>query len=295
MAGTGSKVQVPGASDGFESLWSLDNEVASHRETEGETGMQNAVGMRPRIRAMTMWPSVRRLNLLYHVCPLKKNDVWRANVRQIVRRSNIFNGRKVIAVVRGNGLHGLDVVRHAMGDDAVEYLELPNDEQLRETATFLPLLESIESTDPEEASFFAHTKGNSTRNNALGVELWRNAMYHHLLEGVNVCRDLLATHPCVGTHKTQWPADESPYPTSVSNRYRWMFSGTFFWFRHVEVFSRCNWSEVKQDRYGAEAWLGHMFRPEQGATVFQPWPATEYPIPSPYDPRLYLWPIRDVP
>ena len=258
--------------------------------------MENPVVMRPRIRAITMWPSVRRLNLLYHVCPLKKNDVWRANVRQIVRRLNIFNGRKVIAVVRGNGLHGLDVVRHTMGDDTVEYLELPNDEQLRETATFRQLLESIESTDPEEASFYGHTKGNSTRDNALGAELWRNAMYHQLLDGVNVCRDLLATHPCVGTHKMQWANDEDvPYPTLVSNAHRWMFAGTFFWFRHVDVFSHREWPDVKQDRYGAEAWLGQMFRPEHGATVFQPWPVSEYPPPSPYDPRLYLWPIRDVP
>ncbi|MHB8953575.1 MAG: hypothetical protein ACYC4U_11445 [Pirellulaceae bacterium] len=245
-----------------------------------------------RIHRVHHWPSVCRLNLIYHVCPLKSNDVWRANVRQLVRRLRIFSGRKVVAVAVGEKLHSLDVVRKEFGDPAIEYLEIPNDKELREVATFLPLLQAVESTDPEEASWYGHTKGNSTRDNALGAEMWRNAMYHHLLDGVNVCRDLLLTHPCVGTHKIQTPKGVSIYSSGLLHG-QWMFAGTFFWFRHNTVFGHPDWRKVPQDRYGAEAWLSGLFPARQAATVFQPWPVSEYPVPSSYDPRLYLWPIRD--
>lgn len=245
-----------------------------------------------RVRRFFIQPSVCKLNLLYHVCPLKSNDVWRANVKQLARRLRIFNGRKLVAVATDSKCHGVDAVRQALGDPAIEYLELPNDPELREAATFLSLLEAVQSTDPDEASFYAHSKGNSTRDNALGAEMWRNAMYHHLLDNVNTCRDLLLTHPCVGTHKMQWPNDYEPYPTRLKHG-NWMFAGCFFWFRHQDVFRHPRWRDVPRDRYGAEAWLSGLFDCEQAATIFQPWAASEYPTPSPYDPALYLWPIRD--
>lgn len=246
----------------------------------------------PRGRRMIVYPSVRLLNLLYHVCPLKSNDVWRANVRQVVRRLGIFNGRKVVAVATGEKLHGVEVVRRAFDDPAIEYLEIPNDKELREVASFVPLLEAVESTNPEEASFYAHTKGNSTRDNALGAEMWRNQMYHSLLDGVSVCRDLLWTHPCVGTHKMQYPPEMVPFPSKLKHG-NWFFAGTFFWFRHQDVYAHPKWRDVPRDRYGAEAWLSGLFDVRQAASVFQPWPASEFPTPSPYDPALYLWPIRD--
>lgn len=239
-----------------------------------------------------VWPSIKKLNLLYHVCPLKGNDVWRVNVRQVTKRLRIFNGRKIVAVATGKDLHTIDIVRRAFDDDTIEYLDIPNDPQLREVASFLTLLKSVESQEEDEASFYAHTKGNSTRDNALGAEMWRNAMYHALLDGVNVCRDLLLTHPCVGTHKMHWPPGMQPYPSRLDHG-DWMFAGTFFWFRHKDVFAHLKWRDVPHDRYGAEAWLSGLFECDRAASVFQPWPASEYPAPSPYDPALYLWPIRD--
>jgi len=241
------------------------------------------------------WPSIQRLNLIYHVCPLRKNEVWRRNVRQLRQRLRIFNGRKIVAVVLGDDMEPCSSVRDEFGHDGhdIELLQLPNDPELRETATFLQLLEEVVSLDEAEATFYAHTKGNSTRDNALGAEYWRNAMYHHLLDHVNVCRDLLLRHPCVGTHKIVWPSTmRSPFPNrlSVGN---WMFAGTFFWFRHDAVFGHPNWHEVPHDRYGAEAWLSTLFEPDEAATVFQPWPASEYPMPSPYNPGLYCEPRRD--
>ena len=240
------------------------------------------------------WPSVQRLNLLYHVCPITSNDVWRSNVSQVKRRLRIFTGRKVVAVVQGDRLHSLDVVQRELNDHSIEYITRPNDPELREVATFLDLLQCVESTDSDEATFYGHTKGNSTADNALGAEMWRNAMYHHLLDGVHTCRDLLGSHPCVGTHKMRWERREewSPFPSGL-NVGNWMYAGTFFWFRNDAVYGHPKWRDVPRDRYGAEAWLSMLFDVEPAATVFQPWPVNEYPVVSPYDPAIYLWPIRD--
>jgi hypothetical protein len=72
-----------------------------------------------------------------------------------------------------------------------------------------------------------------------------------------------------------------------------MFAGTFFWFRNDEVFSHPRWSEVASDRYAAEAWLSTLFKPDDGASVYQRWPENMYPPPSPYDPAVYERPYED--
>ena len=371
MAGTGPKVQMPGASDGFESFWSLDNERIASGMAAGLTYIWECPSCALRIKvrqdqeaivcacgytyrrgfishweervttckACEFWldfrcqylddgnprtfmralecgncpfskwkptskiydlgyvPMIYKLNLIYHVCPLIANDIWRANVQQMRRRLKKFTGKKVVAVAVGKNLHPPAVVEREFNDDTVEFLKVENDTQLREVATFLPLLKKVESTCHEEATFYAHTKGNSTEDGFLGAEMWRNAMYHHLLDHLEVCRDLLRTHPCVGTHKLCWPVGEDPYPKNASKksfkRGIWMFAGTFFWFRNDAVFTHPRWMEVPQDRYGAEAWLSGLFKVDEAATVFQPWPVDGFPGPNPYDPKIYLWPIRD--
>lgn len=233
------------------------------------------------------WPSVHKLNLAYHVCPMKANDIWRQNIAQLKRRMHVFTGRRVVAVVHGPGLESIDRVRRELNDERVEYLELPNDPELRETATFPPMLHQLVSLDESEATFYAHTKGTSTDGDSRAVECWRNAMYHHLLDHIHVCRDLMLTHPCVGTHKTIWPPTmRPPFPTGL-NVGDWMYCGAFFWFRHDAVFGHPQWDDVPMDRYGAEAWLSTLFDANEAATVSQPWPVNEYPMPSPYKLSLY--------
>lgn len=247
----------------------------------------------PFMRHMYQRPSVSKLNLIYHVYPARSNNVWRLNVSRVAAKMALFSGSCVVAVAVDETTHDVDEVRKAFGWPNIEYIRVPNDPALREAATLPLLLDAVHSTDAAEATFFAHTKGNSTKDNALGAEFWRNAMYHALLDNVHVCRDLLLRHPCVGTHKMCWPGDgPSPFPTrlAVGN---WMYAGTFWWFRNQDVFSRDDWRQVPRDRYGAEAWLSTMFNVDDAATVFQPWPASEYPTASPYDPRLYRFPIRD--
>jgi hypothetical protein len=197
----------------------------------------------------------------------------------------VFNHRRVVAVAVDDRSEPLEVVQRAFADrgaEGIEFLESPNDPELRETATFPLLLSKVASTDPDEASFYAHTKGTSTSDDAEAVRLWRDAMYEALLQPIEVVRDGLRRYPCVGTTKMVWPAGRvPPYPTRLMHG-RWMFAGAFFWLRHDQVFTRPDWHDVPKDRYGTEAWLSGLFQPEDALTLYQPWPVDVFPTPNPY-------------
>ncbi len=210
-------------------------------------------------------------NLIYHITPFVTNDIWLRNVRQLLKRIDLFNGKRVIAVATGDGLIAPDQVQAAFGNHQVEIITRPNSTQLRENATFLPLLESIADPAPHTATFYAHAKGVGKDVCCLGPPLGsryrRNAMYHELLDDWSRINELLIDSAIVGTHRRQHNENHQIYPDGQSTS-PWHFAGTFFWFRNADVFSTDRWREVWQPTgWGAEAWPGRMFDFEQSACV----------------------------
>lgn len=234
-----------------------------------------------------------KFNLIYHLAPLRVNEVWRHNLDQLCQphRWRLFNGRRIIAVATGDKLDPISRVREEFATrncrDA-EFIEVPNDVRLREVASFRTLLERVQSQREREATFYAHSKGNSTTDNAKGAWAWTLAMYRRLLDEPEIIRDLLRTHAFVGACKMTWDRNaRSPYPTKL-NVGNWMLAGTFYWFNHNKVFSRESWSSIPDDRYAAEAWPSIACPDDtEGATVYQPWPVNTLPIGSPYDPTWH--------
>lgn len=215
--------------------------------------------------------TITRRNLLYHVTPFASNDIWRRNIQQMVRRLDLFNGRRVVAVATGEGLASPEEVRTSLGHLDVEIMPHPNSRELRENATFLKLLEQVASTDPTEATFYAHGKGVAKdilcSGDPLGSRYWRNAMYHELLDDWNRIAELLEVYPVVGTHRRYHAEQPQIYPDGQSSS-DWHFAGTFFWFRNRDVFATERWREVWQPTgWGAEAWVGRMFPFDQSACV----------------------------
>lgn len=215
--------------------------------------------------------TVTRRNLLYQLTPFASNDIWQRNVRQVVKRLDLFNGRRVISVATGDGLAAPDEVRAAFGKHDVEIVPHPNSRELRENATFLKLLEQVASTDPAEATFYAHAKGVAKdilcSGDPLGSRYWRNAMYHELLDDWERIAELLEEYPVVGTHRRYHAEQPTIYPDGQSSS-DWHFAGTFFWFRNRDVFASDRWREVWQPTgWGAEAWVGRMFPFDRSACV----------------------------
>ena len=228
-------------------------------------------------------PIVRR-HLIYHVYADRRNEIWRANVRQLVRRWDVFTGRRIVAVALGPDAHDLATVQAEFGRDGIEWLTFDNDPELREVWTFGPLLRAVRTIDPHDSVFYAHTKGNTTSDSVEGATFWRNAMYHHLLDEPTTIDALLRDWPMVGAclmpskHTNGMPI----YPNKLQWG-DWMSAGTFFWFRADRVFSDQRWSLIPSNRYGAEAWASGVLSRDEVTSVYQPWPAFEFPEGSPYN------------
>lgn len=221
-----------------------------------------------------------RRNLIYHICPFDGADAWRHNIRQLVKRLDLFNGKRIVAIATGERLAPPVEVKAAFGEHAesIEFIELPNDVLLRERATFEPLMERVASTDPGEATFYAHAKGVSTVGSAEGVMYWRNLMYRTLLdEFESRVQPSLAEAPVVGTHRL---AFHVTYPDGLAAS-DWHFSGSFFWFRNADVFSQDWRGELPASGWGVEAWPGRMFPLHESRCL-----AMENPV-NAYDPGTY--------
>lgn len=207
-------------------------------------------------------------NLLYHVHPAKANDVWRKNVRQIVRRMELFNGRRLVGVMTGPGLEPIEAVRDAFAPWPVELFPIPNDALTSECASLRALLPLLYSLNPAEATFFAHTKGTwNPRMSPVGIAYWRNALYHALLDDFTAVEEALERHVFAGGCKMVCP--KQTFPSGLESG-TWHFSGTFWWFRHDRVFGNPQWAAIPNDRYGAEAYPGMLCESHEGATLYQP-------------------------
>ena len=226
------------------------------------------------------YPPIARRNLIYHVYPSPANDLWRRNVDELAARWDAFNGRKVVAVATGPGLESPATVREYF-PGPIEVLEVANDPQLREVASFLPLLEAVASTRDDEATFYGHTKGNSQRQYQEAIRIWREGSYRALLDGP-AAMAALEKYPLAGCCKICWPTTVlPPYPSQLA-RGNWMFAGTYYWYRHDFAYRHPRWRDVPLDRYGAEAWPSCLTYAAYGRSLWQPWREDVYPTPSPY-------------
>ena len=200
-------------------------------------------------------------NLIYHITPMGN---WRWNLAHILKDRiwELFTGKKAFAVAQGPGLEPLlNVVEFMEGmidlespDVTIE--KIGNHPVLRETHSFPMLL--LRASEWTGYTFYGHTKG-VTRGDDPAVKLWTEALYHFNLD--NFPAELLEQYPVVGAIKRHGTFPNFPRSS------RWHYSGTFFWFRNEDLFSKLNWTEVPQTRYGAEAYLSMLFPLDQAGCI----------------------------
>ena len=114
-------------------------------------------------------------------------------------------------------------------------------------------------------------------------------MYRVLLGDMPTVQDALRKYAAVGTTKMVHSEKTWRFPTG-NLPVRWIFAGTFFWFRHDAVFGiPAEQRKVIRDVYGVEGWLGGFLDPEDGYSMFQPWPEPTKNGHDPwaYDPKWY--------
>ena len=188
-------------------------------------------------------------NLIVHCYP-RLSGKWRRTLRHLTAGSRWqqFTGQKIVTVAYDECCSDPDEVCAEWPDDC-EFIIRPNVQGLQEVASFVPMLERIESRRDDEFTTYVHCKG-ATQGDGHASHLWCDGMatanldYPQLVEccfssGANI----------VGAFRSHglW---------SFPNYHNWHFAGTWFQFRHSRIFGELPWREVHQNFMGVEAWPG---------------------------------------
>jgi len=202
-------------------------------------------------------PPVR--HLLYHIAPFGGNGVWQWNVAELLKRFNVFNGRRIVAIVTGDDLDPPFAVKAAFAGHEVTFLECPNDSDLWEVATFAAMWEALGPTGPDDMTFYAHAKGVTRGGDAI-VEEWTRIMYHTLLDYLPLVEKMLEREGIAGSFKRFGRFWEDHCLV------RWHYCGTFYWVRNARLPRPGCWHEVHRFWAGTEAWPPVIF--PTGGCVF---------------------------
>jgi len=217
----------------------------------------------PPVELVEFVEPVRR-NFMFHVWPVKDTGAWQWNCDQFLKRQDLFKGRRVVAIVTSDEADPPEAVKEYLDDFTDEFIVLPNIVKLREVVTFVPLLERMESTDPNEVTFCCHSKvvRHKITEDQSGTTLfnWTRMMYETCLDDWPKVKQVLSEKAMAGSFKRY-----GQFTTRGNNR--WHYSGTFYWFRNRDVYRR-NWRYVDQKFFGSESWPGHMFKREETGCLF---------------------------
>ena len=228
---------------------------------------------------------IQTFNLLYHVWPVASNDLWRWNVEQLLKRIDLFNGRRVVAIASDEETTSADEVVRTFRGRGIRFIKMANDARLREAGTFLQLLETVKTDDPTVATFYGHTKGVSRARTVHAVEKrWAECMYRHCLDFPERVVEALSR--------------KAMYGVSFELEKLWIYPGTFWWFHNASLFARPDWNTLSNPitkegvGWAVEAFPNRFF-PHDCERIFPP--ELKYPKDTQfglYDPRIWSDDVR---
>lgn len=220
-------------------------------------------------------------NLIYHIYPLRSNDIWKRNVRQLKRYWGTFTGRKLIGVATDENTATIEEVQAEFDVGGIEWFPIDNNRIKRDGATLEKLLPLLK--DEPGITFVAHAKGVSTVSSPQGVERWRNVMYYTLLSDPEHVDERLRNVSCVGTHRNICRGKPLDFPDGT--KAQWHFAGGFWWVDNATLFARGDWRvplEEKNTGWLAETYLPLVFGLKESACLaYDDWQDDIY------DPKMY--------
>lgn len=203
--------------------------------------------------ALNLQPLVAapKRHLLYHLWPVR-GSTWRWNVEQLLQRIDLFNGRRIVAIVSDERTEDMAVVRAAFAGHGVSFIEGPNSAH-GESDTFPLMLAELAREHPDDLGFYAHAKGVKYEPQCPpAVRRWAEVQYAVSLDRWPEVRTHLERHAMTGLLRRMGRYANHGHVGD------WHYSGTFFWFRHDAVFRRA-WQDVPRFYGGVEAWPGMLF------------------------------------
>lgn len=198
-------------------------------------------------------------HLLYHLYPVK-GDRWLWNLQQMARRQELFDGRKIIAVAVDHRTVNMGEVRQwAPWFD--EYIEVPNNPELREVATFEPLFSRVaEFVGPGDVTLWAHGKGVTRERHPTSLR-WAETMLEVNLDHWPKVQAALQCYPVAGAFQRTGKG----WTESAST---WHYSGSYFWFRNRDLFSKPDWNRIDPFIGGIESYPSLHFPQARAANLF---------------------------
>jgi hypothetical protein len=206
-------------------------------------------------------------DLAYHVYPLRTAPhVWRWNVRQLLRRISLFNGRRVVALSVDAKTEPVGEVMDAFGGevDPGDFIVVENEPGAPEAKTLPLLLERLETTDPDRCLLRAHAKGVTHEHDDKGpvVREWVETLYEAMLDYWPTVQAELERHPITGCFRCNWRQWPKEAPASG-----WFYSGSWFWARSRHLFARA-WRQVPRFWSTVEALPSLLFAPDEAGCLF---------------------------
>lgn len=198
-------------------------------------------------------------HLIFHIWPKRGNGVWQWNVQELLKRIELFDGKRIIGIATSDDTDSVKSVQDAfLGHRIDDWVVRRNDPIAGEGVTFVDMLELL----PKDSgvTFYGHAKG-VKHGDHRNVRRWTSIMYRACLDGRDACLGWLERFPMVGSLRTC-----GFY--AVPNCHDWHYAGTFFWFRNRDVFAKPNWPQINKTLYGCvEVWPGMLFESRNTACV----------------------------
>lgn len=211
-------------------------------------------------------------NLICHIWP-GPEGTWRRTVEHLLARLSLFQHARISIAVEKPGDefpviqafyrnrkwgetspmnpdNGHLLCCYDLGPEQVT-LETVWNQRHGEAVSFPRLIQGLNRYDGH--TFYCHSKGASYPPGSLS-EQWADIMFHLCLD--YPVGPVLQDYPIAGAFRR------------IENRMYvpWHYSGTFFWFRNRDVFSR-NWRQPMEDRNDVERWPARLFPAEESGDL----------------------------
>jgi len=204
-----------------------------------------------------VWGDLGARHLIYHIYPVATNSHWRWNVEQLLKRIDLFDGVRSVAILKPGTSHGkvrgtagrgeaakLDsvaAVKAAFDGHRIDnWIIAPNNPKKREVVTRDALFETLPFRG---VTFSAHAKGVTFDTKSATVSQWTDMMYQTCLDCWPLVESQLQTKYTAGSFQV-----EARFGMS-----RWHYSGSFYWFRNEQ---RLLESPCPPGWFGTEEWPG---------------------------------------
>jgi len=198
-------------------------------------------------------------NLIYHVYPLK-NSTWQWGISKLLQYRSAFNNKVILTVATDANTESLETVSSFFDFPGKEVVTVVNDPKKGESKAMALSLPLVKTNDPDEITFYAHSKGVSKIKKEARfksqVQMWAEAMFFMNLNRLDLIESLIKDYDAIGILKQIKNHAGAP----------WHFSGTFFWFRSSAIADK-DWT-VAQEYYGSEGWIGKRVPADRAFSLF---------------------------